>query len=112
MGSFSKTLAPGLRLGWVLATPDAVSRLTFSGLRQSSGGANPFVAYVVAEFCRAGHLDAHVAGLVDRYRARRDSMLEALATAMPPGVTWTKPQGGFFGFIIPVSVNVITRSGS
>ncbi|MBC8447036.1 MAG: PLP-dependent aminotransferase family protein [Chloroflexi bacterium] len=96
LGSFSKTLAPGLRLGWVLAAPEAVARLAGSGLRHSAGGANPFTAYVVAEFCRAGHLEPHVARLVARYRARRDAMLEALAAAMPPGVTWTRPQGGFF----------------
>jgi DNA-binding transcriptional MocR family regulator len=72
LGSFSKTLAPGLRLGWVLAEPGAVTRLANSGLRQSAGGANPFTAYVVAEFCRAGHLEPHV------------------------GITWTRPRGGFF----------------
>jgi len=96
LGSFSKTLAPGLRLGWVLAEPEAVARLTSSGLRRSAGGANPFTAYIVAEFCRAGHLEPHVARLVARYRARRDAMLDALAATMPPGVTWTRPRGGFF----------------
>lgn len=96
LGSFSKTLAPGLRLGWVLAEAAAIARLSDSGLRHSAGGANPFTAYVVAEFCRAGHLEPHVARLTARYRARRDAMLEALALAMPPGVTWTRPRGGFF----------------
>ncbi|MDH7486976.1 MAG: PLP-dependent aminotransferase family protein [Anaerolineae bacterium] len=96
LGSFSKTLAPGLRLGWVLAEPPAIARLADSGLHRSAGGANPFTAYVVAEFCRAGHLEPHVARLVARYRARRDAMLEALAATMPPGVTWTRPRGGFF----------------
>jgi len=96
LGSFSKTLAPGLRLGWVLAEPKAIARLADSGLRHSAGGANPFTAHVVAEFCRAGYLEPHVAGLVARYRARRDAMLDALAATMPPGVTWTRPQGGFF----------------
>ncbi len=96
LGSFSKTLAPGLRLGWVLAEQGAVTRLANSGLRQSAGGANPFTAYVVAEFCRAGHLEPHVARLVARYHTRRDAMLDALAATMPSGVTWTRPRGGFF----------------
>jgi len=96
LGSFSKILAPGLRLGWVLAEPDAAARLAGSGLRRSAGGANPFMAYAVAEFCRAGHLEPHVAGLLPLYRSRRDAMLEALDAAMPSGVTWTRPRGGFF----------------
>ena len=96
LGSFSKILAPGLRLGWVLAEPDAVARLAGSGLRRSAGGANPFTAYAVAEFCRAGHLEPHVAGLLPLYRSRRDAMLAALDATMPSGVTWTRPSGGFF----------------
>jgi 2-aminoadipate transaminase len=96
LGSFSKTLAPGLRLGWVLAEPEAVARMANSGLRRSAGGANPFTAYAVAEFCRAGYMAPHVKGLVERYRARRHAMLEALHVNMPLGVTWTRPRGGFF----------------
>jgi len=96
LGSFSKTLAPGLRLGWALAEPDAVARMANSGLRRSAGGANPFTAYAVAEFCRAGYMAPHVKRLVERYRTRRDAMLEALSAAMPPGVTWRRPRGGFF----------------
>jgi DNA-binding transcriptional MocR family regulator len=99
LGSFSKTLAPGLRLGWVLAEPEAVSRLAGSGLRRSAGGANPFIAYVIAEYCRAGHFEPHLARLVGLYRTRRDAMLEALATTMPPDVTWTRPHGGFFVWV-------------
>ena len=96
LGSFSKILAPGVRLGWVLAEPDAVARLAGSGVRRSAGGANPFTAYTVAEFCRAGHLEPHVARLVAIYRSRRDAMLEALDATMPSGVAWTRPSGGFF----------------
>jgi DNA-binding transcriptional MocR family regulator len=96
LGSFSKTLAPGLRLGWVLAEPETVSRMAESGLRRSAGGANPFTAYAVAEFCRGGHLEPHIAHLKALYQARRDAMEEALAATMPPGVTWTHPLGGFF----------------
>lgn len=96
LGSFSKTLAPGLRLGWVLSEPEAVNRLASSGLRRSAGGANPFTAYVVGQFCRDGHLGPHIARLVTRYKARRDAMLAALAASMPDGVSWTRPRGGFF----------------
>jgi len=96
LGSFSKILAPGLRLGWVIAESAAITRLAGAGLRLSAGGANPFAAYAVAEFCRAGHLEQHIRKLVDVYRARRDALLNVLARSMPPGVTWSTPQGGFF----------------
>jgi len=96
LGSFSKTLAPGLRLGWTLAEPEAVSQMAQSGLRRSAGGANPFTAYAVAEFCRGGHLEPHIKRLVALYRTRRDAMRQALDATMPPGVTWTRPLGGFF----------------
>jgi 2-aminoadipate transaminase len=95
LGSFSKILAPGLRLGWVMAEPSAIARLAGAGLRLSAGGANPFAAYVVAEFCRAGHLEQHVQKLVNIYRARRDMVLDLLASTMPSNVTWSTPQGGF-----------------
>ncbi len=96
LSSFSKILAPGLRLGWVLAAPCHTQRLISSGLTCSGGGANPFVAYTVAIFGQQGWLEPHIARLVARYRQRRDAMLTALERAMPPGVRWTHPQGGFF----------------
>ena len=61
-----------------------------------SGGANPLVANVLADYCQEGLLEAHIAGLRGVYRQRRDAMLEALARHMPEGTTWTRPGGGFF----------------
>jgi 2-aminoadipate transaminase len=54
---------------------------------------------VVAAFCSLGLYDDHVAGLRAAYRARRDALLGALAEHMPPGVTWTRPGGGFFVWV-------------
>jgi DNA-binding transcriptional MocR family regulator len=96
LGSFSKILAPGLRLGWVLASPIDIARLAASGLTASGGGANPFVAYVTAVFCQRGYLEPHIAKLVEVYRQRRDVMLATLEATMPDGVNWTQPGGGFF----------------
>jgi DNA-binding transcriptional MocR family regulator len=96
LGSFSKILAPGLRLGWLLAAPAHVIRLAGSGLSTSGGGANPFAAFVVAAFCQQGWLEPHVARLVAAYRQRRDVLLAALEATMPAGVRWTRPGGGFF----------------
>lgn len=96
IGSFSKTLAPGLRLGWLLASREIVQRCIDCGTSQMGGGANPFAAQTVAEYCRRGHWEPHLARLRSVYRMRRDTALSALGQQMPPDVTWTRPAGGFF----------------
>ncbi len=96
IGSFSKILAPGVRMGWLLGPPGIIERLVGSGLRCMSGGVNPFMANILAAYCRAGKLDPHIAHLRTVYRRRRDAMLNALADFMPPGTRWTQPGGGFF----------------
>ncbi|HEX7736492.1 MAG TPA: PLP-dependent aminotransferase family protein [Ktedonobacteraceae bacterium] len=96
IGSFSKTLAPGLRLGWLLAPEAEIQRCVECGIIQMGGGANPLVAHAVAEYCQSGAWEPHIQRLRSLYRARRDSMLAALERFMPSGVTWTHPQGGFF----------------
>jgi len=95
-GSFSKILAAGLRLGWIIAEPEVIKRIVSCGLKGNEGGANPFVAHVVAAFCQEGWLEPHIAQLVARYRTRRDTLLAALEREMPDGVRWTRPAGGFF----------------
>ncbi len=96
IGSFSKILAPGVRMGWLLGPPGLVERLIGSGLRNMSGGVNPLMANILAAYCQRGALEPHIEGLRRVYRERRDAMLEALAAHMPPGVSWTRPGGGFF----------------
>jgi 2-aminoadipate transaminase len=96
IGSFSKILAPGLRVGWLLGPPGLIERLIGSGLRAMSGGVNPLVVNILAEYCRQDLLDAHIEGLRALYRERRDAMLNSLASHMPPATAWTRPGGGFF----------------
>ncbi len=96
IGSFSKTLAPGLRLGWIVAAPELINQCVNCGTTQMGGGATPFSAQIVSEYCRAGHWDAHIASLRANYRTRRDVLLSALTQHMPAGVSWTQPNGGFF----------------
>ncbi len=96
IGSFSKTLAPGLRLGWLLASKEVIQHCIACGTTQMGGGANPFVARVVSEYCRSGHWETHVAHLCSLYQERRDTMLTALSRSMATDVTWTRPLGGFF----------------
>jgi 2-aminoadipate transaminase len=107
IGSFSKIVAAGLRLGWLIAAPEHIQRFIHCGTMQMGGGANPLVANIMAEYCRAGHLEPHVAQLRQVYRHRRDVTLAALERHMPSGVTWTQPRGGFFVWLtLPEGVNV------
>ncbi|HEX6556614.1 MAG TPA: PLP-dependent aminotransferase family protein [Ktedonobacteraceae bacterium] len=96
IGSFSKTLAPGLRLGWLLGSADAIQFCINCGTTQMGGGANPFAAQIVAEYCRSGYWDAHISHLRSLYKMRRDVALAALSQYMPTDVRWTHPAGGFF----------------
>ncbi|MCB2135713.1 MAG: PLP-dependent aminotransferase family protein [Rhodobacteraceae bacterium] len=93
-GSFSKTLAPGLRVGWVCAAKAVISKLVL--LKQAAdlhtSSINQMAIHEVAE---AG-FDDQVSRIRAAYSARRDCMLAALSEHMPKGVTWTKPEGGMF----------------
>lgn len=105
IGSFSKTLAPGLRLGWLVGSTGAIQRFVNCGTTQMGGGANPFAAHIVAEYCCEGYWEAHIARLRALYRQRCDVALSALREYMPKGVTWTQPEGGFFLWLtLPQSV--------
>lgn len=100
LGSFAKSLAPGLRLGFICGRPEHIRRIVDSGLRYSGGGVNHYTAMVVGALCAAGEFEKQVERLRAEYRARRDALLDALAEFMPAGVTWTKPAGGFFVWVI------------
>jgi DNA-binding transcriptional MocR family regulator len=93
LGTFSKIVAPGVRLGFVLADPAVIERvLAF----KAEGSTNGFASMVVGTFMKRGGLAAHIETLRSAYRARRDAMYDALAREMPDGVTWTRTEGGFF----------------
>jgi 2-aminoadipate transaminase len=96
IGSFSKTLAPGLRLGWLVGSAEDIQRCANCGTALMGGGANPFAAQIVAEYCRSGAWEQHIQRLRPLYKMRRDVALAALERYMPSGVEWTHPQGGFF----------------
>ncbi|MBA3874018.1 MAG: PLP-dependent aminotransferase family protein [Anaerolineae bacterium] len=96
IGSVSKTIAPGLRVGWIVACAEIVQRCVDCGTTQMGGGASPLSAQIVVEFCRQGDWDTHLEHIRNLYQTRRDTMLAALDLYMPPDVTWTQPAGGFF----------------
>jgi len=105
LSTFSKTLAPGLRLGWIIGPLDVIRRLA-----QAKQGADlhtsTFVQLVAYEVARSGFLDQHVRRLRSAYMTRRDAMLAAMATHFPAGVRWTNPAGGLFVWAtLPESMN-------
>lgn len=95
LSTFSKTLAPGLRLGWIVAPPEVITKLV--QLKQGADlHTSTFVQVVADEVARDGFLDEHVKKIRQVYRERRDAMLAALKEFFPPEVTWTHPAGGLF----------------
>jgi 2-aminoadipate transaminase len=97
LSTFSKTLTPGLRLGWIVAPTAVIAKLV--QLKQGADlHTSTFTQMVAYEVARGGFLDDHVHELRRVYRERRDVMLEALDEHFPPatGVSWTKPAGGLF----------------
>jgi 2-aminoadipate transaminase len=95
LSTFSKTLAPGLRLGWVLAPAEVISRLV--QLKQAADlHTSTFVQQLAFETARGGFLDEHIRMLRAAYRERRDVMLATLEAEMPLGASWTHPAGGLF----------------
>jgi 2-aminoadipate transaminase len=95
LSTFSKTLAPGIRLAWIVAPEDVISKLV--QLKQAADlHTSTFNQYVAYEVARDGFLDQHVRLIRQVYRERRDAMLHALREYFPQEVTWTHPKGGLF----------------
>src|SRR5215471_13689895 len=95
LSTFSKTLAPGIRLAWIVAPEDVISKLVL--LKQAADlHTSTFNQWVAYEVARNGFLDQHVKLIRQVYRERRDVMLQALREYFPHEVTWTHPKGGLF----------------
>lgn len=104
-GSFSKILAPGTRTGWAIGDPSIIRRMCV--FKQSTDLCSSSIDQaLIAEYCRNGHLIKHLPKIIDNYRKRRDFMEESMKRHLAPlGVTWTKPQGGFFYWINVPDIN-------
>lgn len=96
-GSFSKTLSPGLRIGWVCAAEPLISQMVL--LKQAGDLHNSTINQMAMTHVAETMFDEHVETLRNVYSERRDAMLSALNEHMPDGVEWTKPEGGMFVWI-------------
>lgn len=107
MSTFSKTLAPGIRLAWVIAPPEVIRKLVTAkqGADLHTSTFNQYIAYEVA---RGGFLEKHVQHICRVYHERRDVMLDALEEHMPSSVKWTHPSGGLFLWVtVPEPMNTV-----
>ena len=98
INSFSKILAPGLRMGWIQAHENMIRKLTRCGLLDSGGGMNPFTSAILQPYIEAGDLDGNIAALKMTYSTRLQAMTAALNQYLP-GAEYHPPQGGFFVWI-------------
>ncbi|WP_433382466.1 PLP-dependent aminotransferase family protein [Streptosporangium sp. CA-115845] len=95
LGSFSKTLAPGFRVGWALA-PHAVREKLVLAMESAVLSHSSFTQLAVGQYLATQPWLEQIKSFRELYRERRDTMLASLEALMPAGVTWTRPAGGFF----------------
>jgi 2-aminoadipate transaminase len=105
VGTFSKTIAPGVRTGWAVAHEAVAGQLS----RTNAGRPNTFTRGVLARYCEAGHLETTLPELRAAYADRRDHMLTCLAEHLPAAAEWTEPAGGFFVWVtLPAGLDAET----
>ncbi len=95
LSTFSKTLAPSLRLGWIVAPQEVIAKLV-QAKQGTDLHTSVLLQYLAYDICQRGLIRAHVRKIRPLYRERRDAMLAAMERHFPEGVTWTRPQGGLF----------------
>ena len=95
LGTFSKVLAPGLRLGYIAAARPLINKLVQA--KQATDLHTPTLTQMaVYEIVKDGFLEEHLPNVREIYRAQGSCMLEAIKREFPSTVTWTKPEGGMF----------------
>jgi 2-aminoadipate transaminase len=98
LGSFSKSIAPGLRLGWMVANEEIIRKATI--MKQASDlHSGNLTQHILYRFLTAYSLDAHIKKIQDTYRFQRDTMMSCLKQYFPSTIQFTHPQGGMFAWV-------------
>ncbi|PKP05269.1 MAG: aminotransferase [Bacteroidetes bacterium HGW-Bacteroidetes-6] len=98
LGTFSKVLAPGFRIGWVIGHQRWVEKYV-TGKQIADLCSSALIQMTIAEYFERNLYDKNLKVIIEKYREKRDAMLLALEKYMPDGVTWTTPDGGLFLFL-------------
>jgi 2-aminoadipate transaminase len=108
LGSFSKILGPGFRLGWMLVPPEIYQKAEL--IKQSLDACSPNFTQVLAnEFLKSGALEKYVGELRVIYKRRKETMAAAIRKYFPEEITWVEPQGGFYIWLkLPAKLDVIS----
>jgi 2-aminoadipate transaminase len=95
LGTFSKVLAPGMRLAHMIADEEVIHKsvLAKQGIDLCT---NTFAQYIARDYIKGGYMERHLPGIIELYRSHRDLMLDVMEDEFPDGVNWTKPDGGMF----------------
>jgi 2-aminoadipate transaminase len=104
LSSFSKTVAPGIRVGYIVVPEDIVSSIE-GFIFENYVSPSIFVQATLYEFLRRGRFDSNIDDIREGLRIRRDAMIGALAREMPAGTSWNEPEGGYFLWVdLPTGV--------
>lgn len=104
MGTLSKILAPGLRLGWVVAEPELIKKYTM--MKQSANlHTDSLAQYIAAEYFAQNDINEHIAKITSLYHKREQIMMDAIDKYFPAGVTHSNPEGGMFLWVMVPGVN-------
>jgi 2-aminoadipate transaminase len=105
VGTFSKTIAPGLRMGWIAAPKEVIGKIILAKQAMDLHSP-PFNQYLIHETCKDGFLPKQILRIREINRMRRDAMLEAMDEFMPDSTHWNKPKGGMFVWVtLPEAMN-------